>query len=802
MQVLLQDIRHALRQFRRDPGFALTAVLTLALGVGATVAVFSVAYGVLVNPFPYRNVHTLATPRLCSSQAQRCYWDVYTPQQFLEIERNTNIFSGITASTITYVTLAGGPEPERVRGNYITPNTFDVLGVQPMLGRASTASDVQPGHEPVALLSYRYWQAHFGGSASVLGRVMVFNHQPRTVIGVMPPRFLWRGGDVYLPIDLRSPHGPEIPGSFALVGRVKPGVTQSQASAELLPIFHHFSAISTGDFPRDLRVSLMSFDQMFQSDLASPLHLLLGAVFVLLLIACVNVSSLLLGRAVRRDHDVVVRIAVGASPMRLARSTLTEAGVLAAAAIPFSLALAWIGLQAMLRIVPAETIPDEAVVTLNVPVLLVSLGIALLTVLVFGLAPALHSARPRLTAALNAVRSTGTRTERRVLSGFVITEIALSLALLMLAGLMVRSLLAVESMPVPFAPEHTLLVRIPLDKSRYPKLADHNRFFRAAMEKAAAVPGVKAVTVDADYFGAGSHIKIGSQPIEIQRDFVLVHPVDPQYLAISDRRLLQGRFIGEPDIQSELHNVVVTETLAKRFFHGRDALGQTIQLPELFSGDPEMKSDSFIIVGVISDIPPFPGDITRPQVLLPYSVGSLTETLVVSTILPATSLEQPVRMAIASVDADQPIADVTTVRELLDRYGYAGPRFMLALFGTFAAVALLLSLVGIYGVLSFLTSQRTREIGVRMALGANRGNVIWLVTRQACELALLGIAAGLPLVFIAGRLAKQELFETSQFDPVVIAVAVAVLPILAVAGTWLPARRAARIDPVRALRSD
>lgn len=803
MRVLLQDLRQAFRDVRRSPGFAITAILTLALGVGATVAVFSVAYGVLIDPFPYKDVHTLATPKICSSKSPRCYWGDYTVPQFLEIQRSTDIFSGITASTISYVTLTGGPEPERVRGNYITPNTFDVLGVKPILGRASTDLDVRPGHEPVALLSYRYWQAHLGGSRSVLGRVMTFDHQPRVIIGVMPPRFLWRGGDVYMPINLTTARGPNFPQDFDLVGRLKPGVTESQASAELTPIFQSFAKAHPGNFPSDLRVGLMTFDQMFQSNLASTLHLLLGAVFVLLLIACVNVSSLMLARAVRREHDVVVRMAIGATPMRMVRSALTESLVLAVAAIPFALAFAWLGLQATLRIVPVETIPDEAVVTLNVPVLLISLGIALLTVMLFGLAPAWHSSRPRLAGVLNGVRTTGGRAERRILSGFVITEIALSLTLLMLAGLMVHSLMAVESAPVWMEPDHTLLVSVPLDKSRYPTMEDHNRFFREAMEKLAALPGVRSVTVDVALYGLGAHIQVASRPIDQQRDFVIVHPADPQYLSIAKLVLRQGRFFDTPDIQAGLHNAVVTENLAKRYFSDGNVLGQTIHLPDLLADHPEMKSDGFTIVGVIGDIPPFPGDdIERPQVLLPYSVGALANTLVVSTSVPAESMEQPARRALASIDAEQPIAEMLTVREMLNRYGYAGPRFTLTLFSTFAAFALLLSVIGIYGVLSLLTSQRTREIGVRMALGASRANVIWLVTRQAVFLSLCGIAAGLPLMFLAGRFAKQELFHTPQYDPIVILAAMAALPLLAVAGTWLPARRASRVDPVKALRAD
>lgn len=801
MQILRQDLRQAFRQLGRNPAFALTAVFTLALGIGAAVAVFSVAYGVLIDPFPYKDVRTLATPKLCSSEYPRCEWTGYTAEQFLEVQRNTNVFSGITASTITYVTLTGGTEPQRVRGNYITPNTFGVLGVQPILGRASTATDLQSGHEEVALISYRYWQAHFGGSPSVLGRVLDFNHQPRTIIGVMPPRFLWRGGDVYLPIDLSTAKNPEIPRYFALVGRVKPGVTDAQASAELQPVFSDFAKTNPGDFPRDLRVGLMPFDQMFQSDLASTLYLLLGSVFVLLLIACVNVSSLLLARAVNREHDIVVRTAIGASPLRLARSALTESLLLGLAAMPVSLALAWIGLEATLRIVPAETIPDEAVVTLNVPVLLISLAIALCTVVVFGLAPAWHSAKPRLTSALNATRTTGSRTERRLLSGFVVTEIALSLALLMLAGLMVRSLMAAESTPVPFAPDHTLLTRIPLDKARYPGPDDRIRFFRQALETMAHAPGVRAVTLDAQFTGMGGHVQIGSQRIDPHRDFVFVHPVDPQYLRISGRRLLQGHFIDAREVTAAAHEAVVTEILAKRYFSGQDVLGQTIHLPDQLSDEPAIKNDAFTIVGVITDIPPFPGDQDRPQVLVPYSAIPLMDTLVIDTPLPAATLTNPVRQLIGSIDKEQPIADEMTVRELLDRYGYAGPRFTLALFGTFAGAALLLSLVGIYGVLSFVTAQRTQEIGVRMALGADRGQVMRMVLRQACMLALLGTAVGLPLAFFAGRMAREELVGTSQHDPLVMIAAICVLPLLAVAGTWLPARRASAVDPVRALRT-
>ena len=806
MQVLLQDLRYAFRQLRKHPGFAITAILTLALGIGATTAVFSVAYGVLIDPFPYKDVHTLATPKLCSSRWPQCRWSNYSAESFNQIARSTTIFSGITASTISNVVLIGSGEPQRVRGNYITPNTFDVLGVQPILGRASIEDDVRPGHGEVALLSYRYWQAHYGGDPSILGRVLTFNGHPRTIIGVMPPRFLWRGGDVYLPIQMTNADNIQGQHNFALVGRLKPGVTEAQAASELQPVFRDIARRVPRIFPDDLRVGILPFDQMFQSGLAETLYLLLGAVAVLLLIACVNVSSLLLARAVHREHEFVVRAAIGASHLRLMRYALTESLLLAAMAMPVALGFAYVGLKATLRIVPAETIPDEAVVTLNFTVLLASIAIALATVILFGFAPAWHSANPRLATALNSLRSSGSRAQRRLLSGFVVSEIALSLALLMLAALMVRSLLAVESAPLSFSPDHTLAMRIPLAEQRYPTPDSQARFFRQLMENVHALPGVRDVTVDDSFPFLDMYednVQIAGQPVD--KRITIVHYTSPAYLSIATQTMRSGHFLDDREISEGSHDVVVTENFAHRYFNGENALDRVIHLPSLKT-DPRhpLTDDSFVVVGVISDqLDSFLGfREDYPQIFIPYTVAPLANSLIVSTALPASDLLNQVRQAVYSIDKDQPIVDATTLRQMLDMYGYAGPRFALALFGTLAAAALLLALVGIYGVLSFVTSQRTQEIGIRMALGANRANVMWMVLRQAGLLALMGVAAGLPLAFAAGRFARGELIHTSPYDPLALLAVVLLLPLLAIAGTWLPARRAAAIDPVQTLRSE
>ena len=806
MHALLQDLRYGARQLGRNPGFALTAILTLALGVGATTAVFSVAYGVLIDPFPYKDVKTLVTPKMCAPEWRTCRWDVYSPAQFNEMVQKTDIFSGVTGSTISDVVLTGGSEPQRLRGNYITTNTFQVLGVQPLLGRGTTPEDVLPGHGEVALLSYRYWQAHFGGSTSVLGRVMTFNRHPRTIIGVMPPRFLWRGGDVYLPVAVTNANEVQGQSQFALVGRLKPGVTEARASAELGLIFDDFSHAAPHEFPKDMRVGIMPFDEMFQSGLASTLYLLLGSVFVLLLIACVNVSSLLLARAVRKEHEFVVRAAVGASRWRLARHAFTESLLLATAAIPVAMAFAWLGLQATLRIVPAETIPDEAVVTLNLPVLLACIGVALLTVFIFGLAPAWHSSNPRLSAALGTIgRSSGSQTQRRLLSSFVVIEIAFSLSLITLAGLMVRSLIATESVAASFPPERTLTLRVPLSDDKYPTAESRISFFRLLLEKIEQIPGVRTATVDTTEPFLGVHgVQVGIDGLPVDKRIMNLHLVAPAYLDGSTLRLQQGHFIDAREIAAEAHDAVVSQSFAKLYFPGENALGHVVHIPE-FLTDPRLplKDDAFTIVGVVSDAPVFPGYTEDyPDIFLPYTVRPIVSTILVSTQVPAAGLANQVRGIVYSIDGEQPISDLLTLRQLLDMYGYAGPRFSLALFGAFAGAALLLCMVGIYGVLSFVTTQRTQEIGIRMALGAGRLRVMWMVLRQACILALIGVLVGLPLAFFAGRFATDELVHTSQHDPLAILAAVCILPVLAVAGTLLPALRAAAIDPARALRSD
>jgi putative ABC transport system permease protein len=380
----------------------------------------------------------------------------------------------------------------------------------------------------------------------------------------------------------------------------------------------------------------------------------------------------------------------------------------------------------------------------------------------------------------------------------------LSLALLMLAGLMIHSLVAVETLPVPFPPDRTLMLHIPLAEVRYPTPESRSIFFRELLDRVRALPGVGQVTID-DAFPFldvyAERVQISGQATD--KRAVAIHLTDPQFLGMSGRKTLQGHFIDAREISAGSHEAVITQNFAQRYFVGENAIGRTIHLPEFEpDGKNKLANDAFTVVGVTSDLPFFIGfNESFPNVFLPYTVApAAADSLIVSTSLPADVLVNPIRQTVHSIDKDQPIVETYTLRQLLDMYGYAGPRFSLALFGTFAVAALLLSLVGIYGVLSFVTYQRTHEIGIRMALGANRSQVMWMVLRHALMLALLGVAFGLPLAFGAGRLAKDELIQTSQFDPLTLIAAICILPLLAIAGTCLPARRAASVNPVSALR--
>ncbi|MGH9314061.1 MAG: ABC transporter permease [Vicinamibacterales bacterium] len=551
-------------------------MLSLSLGIMATTAIYSVIHAVVLDPFPYKDVDSLMSVRVWSPD-QRGYRTGYSTDQFLEIAERSTIFDGVIASTITDVLWTGNGDPQRLRGNYGTPNTFQVMGVPPLVGRTYTPDDGRPDAVPVIVLGYRFWQRQFGGDPRIVGRELSLNGRIRTVVGVMPERFMWRGADVYLPIVPARGTAVEGVRGVHLLGRLKPGVTEAQAEASLRPIIADLKQREPAQFPDNWRVGLLSFKETFPSSIRDDLWILFGAVGLLLLIACANVSNLLLARAGGRQKEMAVRAALGAHRFRLVRQLLTESLILAAAAAALGTALAFGALRLILALVPPDTIPDESKIVINVPVLLFTLAVSAATAVVFGLAPAVHACRRDVVRALHASsRGLGGGAAQAFLrKGLVVGEVALSLVLLAGASLMVRALLAVQRADLGFRSERILTMRVPLPEARYPDPARRSAFFEELLSRVSALPGVAAAAVNTGLHPLGNL----ALPVEIaggaqeSAQPVVIHQVSARYLGAFGIPLVTGRAMNDSDISARRQVALVNETFARTRLADRAALG-------------------------------------------------------------------------------------------------------------------------------------------------------------------------------------------------------------------------------------
>jgi putative ABC transport system permease protein len=806
LEHLRQDLRFGARNLAHTPSLTAIAVLSLALGIMATTAIYSVIHGVVLDPFPYRDVDTLMSVRVqeVGTPRGRTY---YSPDQFLEIAERSSIFDGVIASTISDVLWIGEREPQRLRGNYVTTNTFQVLGVPPLMGRVIAPADGAPGAPDVAVLGYRFWRRQFGGDPGVLGRELLLNGKIRAVVGIMPKRFMWRGADVYLPIVFERGRAVEGVRFVHLLGRLKPGTTEARAETDLRPIIEDLQKREPGQFPERWRVDLLSFAETFPSSIREALWILFGAVALLLLIACANVSNLLLSKAASRQKEMAVRAALGADRRRLVRQLLTESLLLALAGGALGVGLALGALRAILALVPPGTIPDEAEIAINVPVLLFTLGVSLLTALVFGLAPALHGsttdlARPLKAAGRSVSGAAGPKALRHAL---VVAEVALSLMLLVGASLMVRTLMAMESADLGVRTDRVLTMRVPLSEQRYPDAARRVALIGELLRRVREVPGVIGAGVN-----TGLH-PLGNWPMPVEVDgndrpdtrTVLVHQVDPDYLRVMGIPLLRGRMFGDAELAARQHLALVNEAFVRRYSGGRDPLGRMVQVPRL-RGAPFMQTDvAFQVVGVVGDTlnSPFM-DVVWPEIYFPYTVVGMADALVVLARVEPAALASAVRSQVYAIDKDQPVTDVRTIAAALDEWVYARPRFNLVLFSAFAGLGLLLAVIGVYGVMSNAVAQQTQEIGVRIALGAGFGDIAGMVLRRGLKLLGGGILLGLGGSLAGARLLAGQVWRLSPFDPVSFAaVSLLLLAVGAQACFW-PARRAARVDAVTALREE
>jgi putative ABC transport system permease protein len=800
-----RDVQFGVRGLVRSPGFALLSIVSLALGIMATTAIYSVLHAVVLDPFPYKDVDNLMSVRV-SNAAQRGFRTGYSVDQFVEIAERSQIFEGVIASTISDVLWTGDGDPQRLRGNHGTFNTFDVMGVLPLIGRTPSADDARAGAEPVVVLGYRFWQRQFGGDAAVLGRRLNLNDTARTVIGVMPKRFMWRGADVYLPIRFERGRIAEGVRNVHLLGRLKPGITGAQAEADLAPIIADLKTREPLQFPDQWRVGVQSFEETFPSAIARDVWVLLGAVGLLLVIACANVSNLLLSRASARQREMTVRAALGAGRGRLVRQMLTESLILSLAAGALGTVLAYAGLPAILSLVPPDTIPDEAEISLNATVLVFALLVSAATSILCGLAPALHSSRRDLAVSMReAGRGLAGGSSQAVLrKTLVVAEVALSLMLLAGSSGLLRAFLAMQQVDLGVAPERVLTMRVPLPQQRYPDATRRIAFFQELLERVRSVPGVAAAAVNSGLHPLGNMAAVVEIPgAAATGERSLIHNVSADYPATAGIRLAEGRLLTDSDVTGSQPVALVNERFVRLRLGGTQAIGQMIRIPRLKEPPLLAANDSFQIVGVVRDTPNAGiAEPVVPEVYVPYTAAANANLLIVRTHGDPAGVTRPVVSQVYAVDKGQPVTSVMTLEAILRDDEYATPRFNLILLSVFAAVGLALAIIGVYGVMSSAVAQERQEIGIRMALGADAGTIARMVILRGSRLLLAGTVLGLAGSVVAGRLLAQEVWRVSGFDPIAFAAVAMILIAVGVFACAWPARRAMRVDPIVALRHD
>lgn len=801
-----RDLRLGARGLLATRAITAIAVSSLALGIGGTTAMYSVIYGVILNPFPYKDVDRLVSVQV-QDPGRGSNWSYYTIDQFLEIAERNSVFEGTIASTWSDVTWTGDGDPQRLRGNHCTMNTFDVMGVAPLIGRATTPSDAGKGAEPVTVLGYKFWQQQFGGDPSVIGRKLRLNGKIRTVIGVMPQRFMWRGADVYLPDVFHR--GQDLDGEkeVHLLGRLKPGVSMARAETDLSGIITELQHRNPDDFPKGWRLRLQTFKETFPSDITNALWILFGAVGVLLLIACVNVSNLLLSKMASRHREIAIRTSLGASRLRIVSQLLSESLELAIAGGALGIAAAYGGLRGVLAMVPPGTIPDEAEIVLNAPVLWFTVAVTVGTAILFGLLPAIYSTGRDIVSPLKESGRgvSGGRQQRILRAGLVVGEVALSTMLLIGASLMIRTLLSIQGSDPAIRPDRILTLRIPFSNDRYPDANRRAAFIQEVLRRIKTVPGVIAVGVNTGLAPIGNW----NMPVEIvgaaQKEGrpALVDQVDENYATAMGISLIQGRFLTEQEVFGRIHSAVVNEAFARRYFSGHDAIGHLVKLPRL-SGPPiSLADNAFQIVGIAKDsINRISTHDTVPEIYLPYTPAGMADRVYVLSKAKPELLDKAVREQIYSVDRGQPVTEVKTLEQLLGEYVYSRPRFNLLLFTVFAALGLTLALFGVYGVISNTVAQRTHEIGIRLALGASLRQVIAMVMTVGAKLVTLGVAIGLIGSLASVRVLSGLVQNISTVDPYSFLAVTLLLFAAGLFASFWPARRAALVDPVTALREE
>jgi len=798
LETFVQDLRYGFRSLRKKPGFTLTAVIALALGIGANTAIFSVINGVLLRSLAYHDADNIVMVWERSFQRNRSQNSV-SPANFLDWQKRSISFQQIAATWDTRVNLTSGGEPEELLVQRVSADFFQVLGVRPQVGRWFVADDDKQGANPVVILSHDLCQGRFGGNPAIIGQPITLSGRSLTVIGVMPSGFHFLNTQIqaWIPLALDPANDWRKQGRYLRsVARLKSGVTIQQAQVELDGIAKQLER-EYSDYNKGWGVNLVPMHEQIVGDIRPVLLVLLAAVAFVLLIACANVANLLLARTASRQKELALRAALGASRPRLVRQMLTESVLLAIMGGALGVLLAYWGIRALIALAP-DNIPRLNEITIDPRVLLFTFGISLLTGLVFGLVPSLQSSRPDLNDALKEGARASSSSNRVVRNLFVVAEIALALVLLVGAGLMLRSFSQLQQVKTGFHADDVLTMRVQLPSAKYGEPQQRADFFKRAEERLAALPGVKSIGaisyLPLTGLATSTSFNLATKPLPpSESPGTEVRPITPGYFTAMGIPLLKGRGFDERD-GANSRVVIINETLARKFFPGQDPIGQQV----IVTWDAPVADE---IIGVVGDIKetaleqePNPA-IYWPHPREPYPFMNF----VIRSAMDPASLSAAATKEIHALDPDQPVSDIRLLDEIVAR-SIARPRFNTLLLAIFAGVALVLASVGIYGVMNYSATQRTQEIGIRMALGAKPGDILRLVVGHGMKLTAAGIMIGIIASLALTRVMATLLFGITATDlPTFVAVS-AVLTTVGLIANYIPARRATRVDPVRSLR--
>ncbi|MGB6960854.1 MAG: ABC transporter permease [Candidatus Acidiferrum sp.] len=809
MNSLLSDLRYAAREVRKRPGFTLTAVLSLTLGIGATSAVFSVIYAVLLDPFPYPDAARTMEIRLKDKAGHERFAGLTGPE--IQLLRKTKSLEDVVGMGGWNLTTTDGDLPEDVIGMQISPEAPNHWGTRALMGRWLIPSDAPFGEEPqaVVVLSYPFWQRYYVGDPNVVGRTIQFVHKPYKIVGVMPPRFRWGEADVYMPLKVTS--DPSI--YFGASLKLRPGVTVAQADAELQPLMEEFAKQAPDRYPDKFRVNLRNILDIYARPLGPILYLLLGAVASLLLIGCANVSILLLARGTERQHELAVRAAVGASRWQMIRQLLTESLSIAVAGTLFGVLLAWKSLGLITAWLPEHTFAAESVIKMNVPVLLFSIGLAFGTTMVFGLWPALQLSHPDLARLMQSStrRVSGSVRARRTHNIMVGAQVALTLLMLAAASAAGKGFVKLVDTDLGYDPHFAMSVPIPVHENTHMSWQDRAEYFEQLRARLAAMPEVEMAGISSNATppsnGNDNKIEIMGRA-DAEKPTVRVNFVSPEYFPLLRIPLAQGRIWDHAETMRGAPLAIINETMAREFWPNGNAIGQELRTDGLKAELPFAPaapgSDGWLqIVGIVGDARDDGlRNPIKPAVYIPYTLKMwmFTQILVRTRVQPLSVLHD-IRAQIVKVDPDQQVmGDARNlegwIKELPE---YGQQRLVATLFGIFSVLALALAAVGLYSVVSYAVATRTNEFGIRMALGANAGDVSRLVLSSTAANVGAGVVAGILLCVAFNKLATKWVMESSR-DPLILGAVTLLLVATAALACFVPARRAASVDPMEALR--